>query len=56
MKKHIVFSLICTLFFMLPIAPFYLTPTVRVSFHALSDTGARVYLNYTQNENENIQK
>lgn len=40
MKKHIVFSLICTIFFMLPIAPFYLTPTVRVSFHALSDTGA----------------
>lgn len=38
MKKHIVFSLICTIFFMLLTAPFYLTPTVRVSFHALSDT------------------
>ena len=54
MKKHIVFSLICTIFFMLLTAPFYLTPTVRVSFHALSGTGAQVYLNYTQNENEDI--
>lgn len=56
MKKHIVFSLICTLFSMLLTVPFYLSPTVRVSFHAFSDAGARVYLNYTQNKNENIQK
>lgn len=56
MKKHIFFSLICMLFFMLLTVPFYLKPTVRVSFHALSDTGAQVYLNYTQKENEDIQK
>lgn len=56
MKKHIFFSLICMLFFMLLTVPFYLKPTVRVSFHALSDTGAQVHLNYTQKENEDIQK
>ncbi len=47
MKKNILFSLICTFLFMAAAVHTYITPSVRISFHAQSDKGAIVFLKYT---------